>query len=217
MSDPAPPGAVLWDLDGTLVDSTDDLAAAGAVARAALDLPPLDAATVAGYVGDGLGVLLERLCPDADADGLAAARAAFVAHYRDHCTDRTTVYDGVPEVLAAIHAAGVPQAVVSNKPQAFTEAILAHFRLDRYLTAVVGGDGPCKPAPDQLLWALDRCRVAPATAWMIGDHHTDLRGGRAAGCRVAWVSWGIGRRDEDPIDAVIASPDAVVSALAIAG
>ncbi|MDA3961982.1 MAG: HAD-IA family hydrolase [Planctomycetota bacterium] len=209
------PAAVLWDLDGTLVDSTLDLAAAGNACRAALGLPPLDVATVASYVGNGLGKLLERLCPDADPVGLAVARDEFVAHYAKHCADQTPVFPGVSELLAVIAAAGIPQAVVTNKPLSFTTTILDHHQLSAHFAAVIGGDGPKKPAPDQLLEACQRCGVDPAAVWMVGDHHTDLQAGRAAGCRVAWVGWGIGKRDDGPIDVCVDTPEQLLAALAI--
>jgi len=192
----------IFDLDGTLVDSTGDLAAAGNVARASLGLPALPVAAVASFVGDGAEKLLERLTPDATPAQRAQAMAAFKAHYRIHCTDTTTAYDGVPAMLAFLAGAGWHLGVATNKPQEFSERILAHLGLAECFVLVVGGDGPRKPDPGQLQRIMVHAAIPPERTWMIGDHRTDILAGRAAGCRVLWCRWGIGRHDGLAADAV---------------
>ncbi len=205
--------ALIFDLDGTLVDSRADLAEAGNRARAALGLPALAMAEVAAMVGDGAATLIERLTPGGTTDGRAAAMAAFLAHYAEHCSDRTRPYDGVPEMLDALRHAGWLLAVATNKPLAFTLAILDACGLDHF-TEVRGGDAERKPAPAQLLSILSELGAEGASSWMVGDHRTDILAGRAAGCSVMWCSWGIGRREGLLIDAQADRPGDVVRLLA---
>jgi phosphoglycolate phosphatase len=199
---------IIFDLDGTLVDSRADLAASGNHARGMVGLPPLPLATVTGYVGDGLERLIERLVPDAGRR--PEARDAFGAYYAAHCCDATRPYDGMCETLDSLLAAGWLLGVATNKPLAFTCAILAGCGLDFRIAAVRGGDGTRKPDPGQLLSILTELDGDPEQAWMVGDHHTDIRAGRAAGCRVLFCAWGFGHRDGLEVDAVADAPDRVV-------
>ncbi len=197
---------VLWDLDGTLVDSRVDLAEAGNAAREACGLPALPVAEVAQHVGDGLRRLLGRLLPDANEAQLDEARHAFHARYAQ-CRSRTTrPYAGIVVVLHQLREAGWTQAVVTNKPLEHSLGILRDLDLLPYFGAVEGGDGPCKPAPDQLWRALATLGGEPAQAWMLGDHRTDLAAGRAAGTRCCHCAWGFGQRDGQPCDAVAHHP-----------
>lgn len=188
--------AIIWDLDGTLVDSREDLAAAGNIARAALGCGPLPVTTVASYVGDGVQKLLERLLPGATAAELAHAHTAFAAHYAVHCADRTRTYPGISEVLQALATAGCRQAVVTNKPEEYSRRILATLRIDRHFSAVIGGDRWKKPAPEGVLEALRLLDASKDQAVMVGDHHTDLLAASAAGVSAIWCAWGLGHAGE---------------------
>ncbi len=205
--------ALIFDLDGTLVDSRDDLARAGNQARAALGLPALPVAEVARMVGDGAAMLIERLTPAADAAARALSLEAFLAYYAEHCCDQTQVYAGVPAMLDQLRAQGWLLAVATNKPLAFTLDILAACGLDHF-TEVRGGDAERKPDPGQLLSILHELGAAPGASWMIGDHRTDILAGRAAGCAVLWCSWGLGRHDGLAFDAQADQPGDVVRLLA---
>lgn len=195
---------IIFDLDGTLVDSRTDLAAAGNHARAAVGMPSLPLATVIGFVGDGLDRFIERLVPETDAR--VRAKQAFYAYYTAHSCDATRPYPGMCETLDVLRAAGWTLAVATNKPLVFTQAILAGCGLDVWFAAVRGGDGPRKPDPGQLISILAELDADPVQAWMVGDHHTDILAGRAAGCRVMFCAWGIGHRDGLEVDAEAASP-----------
>ena len=195
---------LIFDLDGTLIDSRADLAAAGNHARGAVGLPALPLSQVVGYVGDGVDKLIERLVPEAVKR--AAAKHAFEEHYREHCCDATRPFDGLVEALDALRAQGWLLAVATNKPDVFTHLILRGCGIAGRFAAVRGGDGPRKPDPGQLRSILDELGGEAARSWMIGDHHTDIRAGRAAGCRVLFCGWGMGRTDGDPVDATILEP-----------
>lgn len=211
-----PPAAVLWDLDGTLVDSRADIAAAANVARAAIGLAPLPETAVAGMVGDGMGTLLHRLAPEADEATRGALRAAFITYYEAHCADATAPFPGVVEVVAAVAAAGIAQGVVTNKPLAFTRRILSATGLGTSMGTVQGGDAARKPAPDQLLAGCRELAVDPGACWMVGDHHTDLLAGRAAGCRTAFCAWGIGHPGEAEPDVCLSVPGDLLAVLEVA-
>lgn len=199
------PGLLIWDLDGTLIDSRADIAAAGNIARAAVGLDPLPVGTVVGFVGDGVEKLLERLIGDGDR---AKAHEAFSHHYRAHCCDATRPYPGIAEALEELSAAGWVHGVATNKPTAFSRRILEGVGLmHHFRSGVVGGDRHRKPDPRQLQELLAISELAPAQAWMIGDHHTDIRAARAAGLRICWCGWGFGRDDGLPVDAVAESPE----------
>ena len=196
--------AAVFDLDGTLIDSRPDIAAAPHDAREAVGLAPHDLATVVGFVGDGAQKLIDRLVDDPARR--EAAMAAFMAHYAEHCCDLTRPYAGIPEALIALRAAGWRLAVATNKPEAFARTILDRLGLAAQFAGVRGGDRVRKPDPAPVSELLRELDAAPAASWMIGDHYTDIRAGRGAGCRVAWCDWGIGERDGLAVDAKVAMP-----------
>jgi phosphoglycolate phosphatase len=196
---------LIFDLDGTLIDSRVDLAASGNHARQSVGLPVLPLKQVLSYVGDGLDKLIERLVPDSNRR--VAAKREFEIHYQDHCCDATAPFDGMVDSLQRLRAAGWTLAVATNKPAAFTHAILRGCGIADYFAAVrAGGDGPLKPDPGSLLDILRQLVGDAGESWMIGDHHTDIRAGRAAGCRVLFCAWGMGHADGDVVDATAATP-----------
>jgi phosphoglycolate phosphatase len=186
---------VVFDLDGTLVDTREDLAASGNAARRAVGLPDLPLADVVACVGDGLHSLIERLTPGGDAAMRAAAVAAFQRDYALTCTTATRPYPGMIEALDALHQVGWTLAVATNKPLGFSMRILDHLRLAPRFAAVRGGDTVKKPDPGQLLSIASELHADPAAMWMVGDHRTDLRAAQAVGCRAVFCTWGFGQRD----------------------
>lgn len=184
---------VLFDLDGTLVDSSTDIAMSANAVREGLDLPPLDVAEVVAMVGDGLRALLQRLLPEGS--DMARAQAIFAAHYDQQCTQHSDYFPGLVAVLRQLQQQQFRLGVVSNKPLRWCQAILNHLSHKHQLPAdlwqiVVGGDGVKKPAPDPILAALARLQLPPAQVCMVGDHANDILAGRAAGCRSVYVQWG---------------------------
>jgi phosphoglycolate phosphatase len=205
--------AAIFDLDGTLVDSRQDLVASGNHARRSLALPELPFDTVVGFIGDGVDRLVQRLIADADPGLHAQALRAFEAHYHDHCCVATAAFDGIPELLGRLRGQAWHIGVATNKPRAFTAMILDHCRLSSLVDDVRGGDTQRKPDPGQLLSLFAGFEALPRSSWMIGDHHTDIRAAQAAGCRMLWCGWGFGNRDGLAVDAVAADPREVAAVL----
>ncbi len=194
---------LIWDLDGTLVDSRQDIASAANLALADLGRPVLPTDTVIGFVGDGIATLVERLTPGATAAERVRCRERFELHYAAGCCRATIAYPGIVSALTALRDAGHVQAVATNKALAFVGPILRHCGLAEFFAAVRGGDDRRKPDPWQLL---DLAReLGRPPAWMIGDHHTDLLAGRAAGARVLFCRWGLGHDGGVPYDAAAAA------------
>ncbi|MGC3997393.1 MAG: HAD-IA family hydrolase [Anaeromyxobacter sp.] len=187
-----PTRLALLDLDGTLVDSVDDLAASVNHALATLGLPARSTAEVRGFIGDGARVLLERaVAPRGEL--VEPALAAWRAHYQGHLLDRTRAYAGIPEVLAG---AGRPLAVLTNKPGDMARRILEGLGLLPRFAAVVGGDeGPRKPDPAGALGLIARLGGRPEDAVLIGDSAVDAATARAAGLRFVAVTWGLTSRE----------------------
>ncbi len=190
------PQAVLFDLDGTLIDSAPDIAAAANELLAEDRLGPLSVAQVRAMVGNGIRKLVERAyvaCGEPLAgEALDARHARMMEIYAGHLTNLTTPMPGAAEALTACDEAGAKIAVITNKPEGFSRAILAHFGFAPIIDLVVGGDtGPArKPAPDMLLHAIAWFGIEPARALMIGDGPADIDAARAANVRSVAVSGG---------------------------
>ena len=194
-----PPAAVLFDLDGTLLDTAGDIALALHRAFADHGHEGPAPAAVRQMIGKGAPVLVERAVAaqglGLDAAGRAELLERFFHHYgrlqeMDECAAEP--YAGAREALAALHAADVPLALVTNKYRRFAVGLLQRLDLARYLRVVVGGD-TCerrKPDPMPLHHACAQLGVAPADALMVGDSGNDLEAARAAGMPVVLVPYG---------------------------
>jgi phosphoglycolate phosphatase len=183
----------VFDLDGTLVDSVDDLHASVTHALATLGLPPRSREEVRSFVGEGARVLLARAVAPRD-ELIEPALAAWRVHYAEHCLDRTLPYPGIPALLAG---AGRTLAVLTNKPGAMARKILDGLGLLGHFAAVVGGDeAPRKPDPTGLRELMVRVGSTPPGTVLIGDSRHDVETARAAGVEVVAVTWGLGSRAE---------------------
>jgi phosphoglycolate phosphatase len=218
MSLPAYPPlrAVIFDLDGTLVDSAPDLAFAANRMLAALGLPGRDPALLATFIGKGIPKLVERALVgslDGVADAALTARALplFERYYGEESGRRTTVYPGVGEGLRMLEREGLPLACVTNKAERFTLELLAQTKLAAFFAVVVGGDTLERKKPDPLPFrhACDRLGVAVGEALVVGDSRNDVAGARAAGCPVICVPYGY--NEGEPVETL--GSDAIVSSL----
>ncbi len=189
--------AVLFDLDGTLLETIPDLAMAANRMLAALGRPALPVELIATFVGRGIGRLVERVLAGsrdgpADAEALKPAQALFEGFYSEESGRRSIPYPGVTAALARLREGGVPMAVVTNKPAAFTHPLLAATGLLPYFSSVVSGDTlPWKkPDPRPVLHACNELSVTPAQALFVGDSIHDFEAARGAGCEVWCVPYG---------------------------
>jgi len=184
---------LLFDLDGTLVDSVPDLTLSLNLLRAEVDCPPLLEKQVAPMVGDGVGALVKR----ALGENLyqPAHRDKFMQLYAQHLLDHTICYPGIEELLDC-HSAN-KMAIVTNKPYQLTMEILDGLNLTKHFRIVVGGDSYAekKPHPLPVIKALAGLNAVPEQAVMIGDHHTDLYSGRDAGTATCFCAYGMGHAD----------------------
>jgi phosphoglycolate phosphatase len=190
-------GAVIVDLDGTMLDTAADLAAAANLMRAELGLPPLPQAQVAAYVGKGAEVLVHRALTEsldgrADPDRLARGLDAFLRHYARENGRSARAYDGVREGLDAMRGKGLRLACVTNKPQAFTEPLLDRCRLADAFERILSGDSlqRKKPDPMPMLHVADAFGLVPSQVLAIGDSLNDAQAARAAGMPVLMVPYG---------------------------
>lgn len=200
--------ALLFDLDGTLVDSGDDLAAAVNHALRYDGLPELRCEQVVQMLGDGASVLVERAYAHHGAERPPDALERFRAYYRAHCLDATRPYPGVMEMLRRL-APERAVAVATNKPTAFARQIVEGLGLDSVVDAVVGpesAEAP-KPSPGMLRAALETLGHEPGDAVMIGDSPSDVEAGRRAGTATIAVLWGY--RDRELLAA--SGPDRVAA------
>lgn len=203
--------AVVFDLDGTLVDSRRDIAAATNHALARAGRPALATEIVASYVGDGARSLVSRAADLEENDpAVDALLDDFLAYYASHALDFTTPMPGAEAALDSL--ARLPLAVATNKPRPTTEAVLEGLGLRRRFSVVVAGTDPLprKPAPDQLVFVAEQLRISPWNLVMVGDGPQDVEAGRAAGCRTVGVEGGLLPRAR----LVAAGPDALVGSLA---
>jgi phosphoglycolate phosphatase len=198
--------ALLFDVDGTLVDTREDLAASANVLREHFDLPRVPTAEVVGWVGDGAPVLVARALgrPTESAHEdprVAEGLVLFRDHYTAHMLERTQPYPGTVEGVRRLRETGRELAVVSNKPCAMCVHILDALGFEGAFSLVLGGDSlpHKKPDPAPLLHALESLDVPPERAMMVGDGAQDMRAGHAAGCATAAALWGFrGRTELEP-------------------
>ena len=205
--------AMIFDLDGTLIDSGRDIALAANFARGHFGLETLDEATAVSFVGDGVDKLLERILtvdgvapePETLAEGLAVFRD----HYGRHCLDSTVLYPGVIETLMHFHR--LPLMIATNKPRVFTDRILEGLHVDGAFRRVVTADeAPRKPDPAMLATCLEGLDVAPAEVAVVGDSPNDVQAARALGAVAVGVTYGL-----KPAGVIRAEgPDAVLAAFA---
>ncbi len=188
--------AVLLDLDGTLLDTAPDLAAAANAMLAEQGLAPLPLQAIRGFIGRGIPHLVQR-CLEAAGLPLPCARLesalrGFGKHYARINGTSSRPYPGVPDTLERLRAASLRLACVTNKAAAFTRPLLEKAGLAPCFDAVVTSDeaGARKPRPEPYLHACRALGVAPAEAAVIGDSANDALAARAAGCRVLLVSYG---------------------------
>jgi phosphoglycolate phosphatase len=183
---------LIFDLDGTLIDSKRDLVNSVNATRAWIGLPPLADEHVYSYVGDGAPMLIRRALPDATEEQLAQGLRHFLDYYRDHMLDATTLYPGIREELDRLMQAGVPMAVLTNKPVRFSIRLIEGLGLHGHFFRIYGGNSFAekKPHPHGIAVLLAESGADAGRTVMVGDSSVDVRTARNAGVRACGVSWG---------------------------
>ncbi len=186
--------SILFDLDGTLVDSVPDLAAALNRLLAARGLAPLDAAAVTAMVGDGAEALVRRGLAARGAAFDAAALAAFMADYTAHAAEQTRLFPDAEQTLRRLAADGWRLAICTNKPEEPARILLHTLGIAGLFAAIGGGDSFAvrKPDPGHLLATLARAGGTPGRAVMVGDHANDVQAAIGAGLPAVFAAWGYG-------------------------
>ena len=189
---------VIFDLDGTLIDSRLDLVHSVNAALRHIERPELPDDVIASYVGDGAPILIQRALGAEAGDQTLVRKGLefFLSYYREHKLDHTTVYPGIPEVLAAIRNSpnGDPRkmAVLTTKPVIPSRAIVDALGLGQFFSQVYGGNSfpTKKPEPEGARKLLEESGVRPEHAVIVGDSHVDVRTGRNAGLWTVGVTYG---------------------------
>ena len=196
----------MFDLDGTLANTGQDLADAVNYTRAHFNLPGIPEPLVYAQVGHGVEYLLKHSLPEETPDRFAEVMRVFLDRYENHLLDATTLYPDVAETLQRF--AGKKKAVVTNKTHRFAIAILRGLAIHDQFDAIIGGDsvGQKKPHPAVLNHILTRFDFDAGRAAIIGDADVDVQAGKAAGVMTCGVSYGLGNFDQ----LVAAGPDFMV-------
>ncbi len=190
--------SVLFDLDGTLVDSLDDLLDAVNHVRGEFVLPSLDSAGVRAMIGKGALNLIRRALPDSSAPDIDRALQLFLDYNEAHIVDKSSLYPGVTEMLDELRSKGFLLSVISNKNENLSRMILESLGIHDRFESISGGDTfpECKPSPLPLLRVIEQQGVAPQECIMIGDSINDIQAGNLAGIVTIGCNWGYGASEE---------------------
>ena len=188
----APPDAVLFDLDGTLADTAPDLIGALERLRIRLGLPVIDVSPLRNVASRGAVAILERGLPELDEQAREAVRERYLDDYRGHCWEASRPFEGIPELLDSLDAAGIPWGIVTNKLERLAGPVVDGAGWTSRRGCLVGGDTAPRPKPaaDPVLAACRALGVEPAGTVFVGDDERDVVAGRAAGVATVAASWG---------------------------
>lgn len=183
---------LIFDLDGTLIDSKRDLADSVNAMRVHLGEPLLADEIVYSYVGNGAAVLVQRALPGRDEEEIARGLRYFLDYYRDHMLDATTLYPGVRAGLDELLAADVKMAVLTNKPVRFSEHLIKGLGLEDHFFRIYGGNSfeEKKPHPKGIELLMEESGIGRGQTIMVGDSAVDVMTARNAQVRACGVSWG---------------------------
>ena len=188
---------MLFDLDGTLLDSAPDLVGSLNWVRKTENLPALPLAQMSPFASKGAVGLLRAGMPQTDDETFESWRQRFLQHYALNSFEHSSLYAGIPELLASLHEAGIPWGVVTNKIESLTYPIIEAAGLESSISCVVCGDtlGESKPHPAPVSLACSMVGVEPASTVFAGDDIRDIEAGRAAGTLTAAVYYGYGSHE----------------------
>jgi phosphoglycolate phosphatase len=188
----------LFDLDGTLVDSLEDLTDAVNVTRAGFGKAPLSSIAVRGMIGKGVRNLVQRALELEAPDDIERALQMFVEFNTAHIADKSRLYPGAMEALESLADAGIRMAIISNKQEALSRLIIEEMGISRFFALICGGDTfpEMKPSPLPLIRVMERFGVKAGETAMIGDSINDFQAGQQAGIATIGCGWGYGGSEE---------------------
>jgi 2-phosphoglycolate phosphatase len=186
--------AVLFDLDGTLLDSAPDLVGSLNWVRETEDLPPLPVAEMSRHASKGAVGLLKAGMPESSAECFEGWRKTFLAHYAENSFRHSRLYEGIPELLKMLRQENIPWGIVTNKTESLTLPIIEAADLNAVISCVVCGDtlNESKPHPAPVHLACEILAVKPEAVLFVGDDIRDIQAGNAAGTQTAAVYYGYG-------------------------
>jgi phosphoglycolate phosphatase len=191
---------IIFDLDGTLLDTIADLAEGANYALSVLGYPTHDSSTIRSFVGNGINKLLERALPKEEQtpENVLRMREVFLPYYDEHNADLTSPYSGIPELLATLQQRGMMLAVASNKYQSATEKLVAHFFPSTRFIKVFGQrtDVPIKPDPAVVFEIMLAAGVDKEDVLYVGDSGVDMLTAHHAGVDCVGVTWGFRPKPE---------------------
>lgn len=212
---------LIFDLDGTLIDSSRDLAISTNAMLRHMGRPEIDEKTVNSYVGDGAQKLVRRALGEEVSDTeFDTAYSFFIRYYRNHSLENTTLYPGIREAIDELKSAGNTLAVLTNKPVRISRDILAALNVNRYFLRIYGGDSfpSKKPDPVGIKTLLLETNIERPYATMIGDSNVDIQTARNAGIRACGVSWGFKPEslNDPPADLILSDARQLATSLQFA-
>ncbi len=198
---------IIYDLDGTLVDTLEDITQAANHMLGQLGAPPLPARDIRSSIGRGVRQLVQHCLKSEDPTQIERGVTIYRAYYAQHLADHSALYPGARELLE--HFKTRRQAVVTNKPNPFSRDLLAALGVADYFLEIVGGDDgfPKKPDPASLRALMEREGIVAGDAIMVGDSPVDVEAGRRAGVMTVGIAHGFSERSE----LTAASPDALLN------
>lgn len=210
--------AIIFDLDGTLLNTLGDLREAANAALRLRGLPPRSLEEIQRFIGNGVRNLMRRCLPEGASDAeIDAALADFKQYYGAHLYDSTVPYDGIPELLCALRKRGVKVGVLSNKLDTATQALIQHYFPGQ--ADVVFGEHsgvPRKPDPTSCHMVMEQLGVQPEDVLYVGDSGVDMQTARNAGLTAIGVTWGFRSRDvllENGAHALVDRPEQILQML----
>ncbi len=192
---------IIFDLDGTIIDTREDLALAINLMRADYNLPSFTVEKIASYVGNGSRKLVERSLVETELN-IDESLQKFVNHYSRHLTDNTYCYNGAIDTLEKLKVKGINCAILTNKPETATLKILNAMNLARFFDPIFGGDSTpfLKPDPGALNIIIDKWGIPKEELIMVGDNYTDIHVAENAGIKSAFFTFGYGiKGDIEPV------------------
>ena len=208
--------AIIFDLDGTLLNSLDDLADACNIVLQGRGFPTHPTGAYKIFIGDGLAVLMQRIVPkETEEETVQACCNEFAQVYKNCWHAKSKLYDGISTMLSDLVDDGITLAILSNKPDAFTQIIVEHFLRDVPFKYIAGQkkDIPKKPDPAGAIYAAKILGIPAENTIFVGDSAGDIQTGRRAGMKTIGVSWGFRTEEElraNKADKIVHSPEEII-------